>query len=371
MPDRLTEQLGYTPRRIAVFRALQLGDLLVAIPAFRALRQGFPAAQFTLIGLPWARCFVQRYPHYFDDFWEFPGYPSLPERVPDLDSFPGFLQQARRCGFDVAIQLHGSGRHTNPIVSLLGAKKTSGFYQPGESCPDVGLFEPYPCSGHEIQRNLQHVNFLGIPSRGTYIDFPLYPTDWAEFASISSSERIGDNFVCVHPGGRSLTRRWPADRFAAVADELVDRGFQVVLTGSPEEADVVGAVAAQMARPAVNLTGKTSLGGLGALLSKARLLISNDTGVSHVASALRTKSVLIVLGSDPSRWAPLDRQTHLPVSVPIDCRPCSYATCPYGFPCATGLTVDHALNAAERQLASDSVRYEGRSTAVLPQLAAR
>jgi ADP-heptose:LPS heptosyltransferase len=117
-------------------------------------------------------------------------------------------------------------------------------------------------------------------------------------------------YVVIHPGARSATRRWPPEWFALVGDVLAARGLQVVLTGTEEEVGLAQSVQSQMKYPAVNLAGQTSLGGLGALLSGARLLVCNDTGVSHVASAVGLPSVILFTASDPDRWAPLDHNLH-------------------------------------------------------------
>ena len=76
--------------KIAVFRALQLGDMLVSIPAIRALRHAYPNAEITLLGLPWAKALVDRFNAYFDDFIHFPGYPGLPEQFFDEEAYDAF-----------------------------------------------------------------------------------------------------------------------------------------------------------------------------------------------------------------------------------------------------------------------------------------
>ena len=78
---------------IVIFRALQLGDMLCAVPALRAIRDGYPRARIVLIGLPWASELGRRYPAYLDGFIDFPGYPGLPEQSPRAGEWPRFLGQ--------------------------------------------------------------------------------------------------------------------------------------------------------------------------------------------------------------------------------------------------------------------------------------
>jgi ADP-heptose:LPS heptosyltransferase len=331
-------------RRIVVFRALQLGDMLCAVPALRALRAGCPDAKITLIGLPWARTFVERYSNYLDDFLEFPGYPGLPERVPDIARIPEFLFKAQQEHFDLSIQLHGSGSYVNSLLVMLGARHHAGFYTPHDYCPDPERFLRYPEHEPEVVRFLRLMEFLGLPLQGDDIDFPVHQADIDELMKAPELSRLQPgSFICIHPGARWPSRRWSAEGFAAVGDRLSRQGLQVVLTGSAEERDLTGAVSAQMREPNINAAGKTSLGALAVLLQRAKLLVCNDTGISHMAAALKVPSVVLCLGSDPERWAPLDRQRHRVVSTPIDCRPCDHRICPIGHPCSLNLPPEKVI----------------------------
>lgn len=347
------QKLPDEPKSIAVFRALMLGDMLCAVPAFRALRRAYPCSRITLIGLPWARSFAQRFAHLFDDFLPFPGYPGLPEINPDISSIGYFFIQAQQKKFDLAIQMHGSGSYVNSICVLLGAKHNAGFYVEGEYCPDPQLFMPFPESSHEILKYLQLTESLGIPSQGTHLEFPLYPSDFASLQAVDDSDQLKNDYVCIHPGARLLSRRWLPDRFAKVGDELAAAGFKIVLTGGKDEETLVETVSSMMKAPHMNFANKTHLGALGVLLKGARLLVCNDTGVSHMASALKVPSVVIVTGSDFNRWKPIDEGLHKILYSPINCRPCFYHVCPIGHPCAmqveTKNVVDMALDILKEQ----------------------
>lgn len=337
--------------KIAILRALQLGDMLCAVPALRALHAEYPAARITLIGLPWARAFVSRFRRYLFDFVEFPGYPGLAERPFDAARLPGFFNEVKERNYDLALQLHGSGEVTNGVLTLFGARHIAGFHRRGRLCPDPERFVEWHDEEHEVTRYLRLLSRLGIAPQGSALEFPLHEEDWQAWAAFGLER---DGYVVVHPGSQLPSRRWPPQRFAAVADALADDGLQVVLTGTQAEREVTAAVAQAMRRPALDLTGLTALGGLAALIARARLLVANDTGVSHIAAALKVPSVIVASGSDPRRWAPLDRRRHRVLFHPTPCRPCAHAVCPIGHPCALGMGAERVIDEV-RSLAACAV----------------
>jgi ADP-heptose:LPS heptosyltransferase len=207
--------------------------------------------------------------------------------------------------------MHGNGTITNALALAMGGRLTAGFYPPGGVCPDRLTFCPYPERQQEIRRHLRLLEFLGIPFDGEHLEFPMSPSDFGCLHAMTEAPGLkSQHYICLHAGGRAPERRWPTEHFAVVADALADKGFTIVLTGTLQEEAVAARVAARMQAEPVNLVGRTDLGSLGALLTRARLLVSNDTGTSHVAAALRIPSIIVCCGSDPVRWAPLDRRRH-------------------------------------------------------------
>jgi ADP-heptose:LPS heptosyltransferase len=297
--------------RIAVFRALPgLGDLLCAIPSLRAIRTARPDVEVSLIGLPGTAPFAARFGRYVDRFFAFPGFPGLPDRRPDIRQLPGFIAAMQDWDFDLAIQLHGSGHLTNPVVALLGAGAMAGHYPRSEPPVDASGFLPWNETCSEIRRGLRLMAHLGWPSDDEALEFPVDPIGQAEVLALDDRDALGLPYVVVHPGAATANRRWPAVAFAAVADELATMGYGVVLTGTAGERAVTAAVAAEMRTHAADLAGKTSVDALAVILRNAALLVCNDTGVSHLAAALRVPSVVVFTDSSVERWAPLDRRLH-------------------------------------------------------------
>jgi len=295
-------------KKIAVFRALQLGDMLCVIPAIRALRHELPSAKITLLGLPWAKGFVERFDEYFDKFIHFAGYPGLPEQTFHEFEFEDFIKKIRREKFDLLLQMQGNGTIVNPLVFTLGANYVAGFYNE-DSFVDSPFFMPYPDHGPEIRRHLLLMQHLQIPSQGDHLEFPLTKQDQKDFDELLLPV-YPKNYVCIHPGSRGRWRQWPPQFFALIADFCIEQGLTAVITGTKEETDITTEVIKCMHHVPIDLTGKTSLGAIAVLIKNAFMLVSNCTGVSHVADAFDTPSVVISMDGEPERWAPLNRKLH-------------------------------------------------------------
>lgn len=316
-----------TIHRIAIVRALYLGDMLCIIPAVRALRTACPNALITLIGLPWEKHFVERFQHYFDAFIEFPGWPGLPEQEVIPERIITFLLDMQQQRFDLVLQMQGNGSLTNSMCMLFNARHTAGLRLAGEYAPDEKLFPVSDDTEHEILRFLKITDALGIPQQGTALEFPILEKEHDRFSHIR--EQLGlqpGKYICIHPGARNPLRRWSPDNFAAIANFIGEQGYTVVLTGSREEAAILQDVAERITYPVINivdLAGHLDIGELALLMKNSALLISNDTGVSHVAAALHIPSIIIFSPySKMERWAPLDTSLHriIPADKAADVR---------------------------------------------------
>lgn len=276
-----------------------------------------------LIGLDWAREFAARFGRYLDGFIELPGFPGLPECPPQVERFPKFLEEVQARPFDLVIQLHGSGEVTNVLTALCGGRECAGFFRPGRFCPDPERFLAYPDHGLEVRRLLRLMEFLGIPSRGEELEFPLSERDHGRLgALVGENEPIqSGEYVCVHPGASVPERRWATEHFAQVARVLAGEGLRIVLTGTEGERALTRAIAQDLPSPALDLAGQTDLGTLAALVSGARLLVCNDTGISHVAAGLKVPSVVLSTGENPERWSPPDTKRHRVVRFDEGLRP--------------------------------------------------
>jgi ADP-heptose:LPS heptosyltransferase len=345
-------------RRVALVRLrVGLGDLLCSMPALRRLRQARPDVRVSLITWPEMAPVVERMGDTVDELLPFPGTAGIPERTPDPGGWPAFVAAAGERRFDLALQVYGDRPAANRVTAALGARLVGGFAPTGWR-PPAGAEElhlRYPGELHEVQRHLRLFEHLGLATAGDApMSFPVWPADEVEHAeTLARTGLVPGGYVVLHAGASSPTRRWPAERYAAVGDALAADGWDVVLTGVPAEREVSAGVRARMRAPAIDLTGATSLGGLAALLRDCAVLVGNDTGSAHLAAAVDARSVTVFLPGDPVRWAhPGPR--HRAVVADVECAPCPHLVCPIDFRCAASVRPRDVLAAARGLLGQDA-----------------
>jgi heptosyltransferase II len=145
------------------------------------------------------------------------------------------------------------------------------------------------------------------------------------------------------PGSvNSRAKRWPAERYAALADQMIDEGIAVALIGSPGELEVSQEVVRLSRTPPVVMTGQTSVAEVVAIISIAEVLVTNDTGPAHIAAALQTPAVVIFGPTNPLTTYPLSPRAEI-IRHPPDCAPCMFRDCPIDHRCMTAISTEEVL----------------------------
>lgn len=267
--------------RIAVLRANRIGDLVLCLPALSALREAYPDAEITLLGTKWHAAFLSGRPGPIDRVIALPPIPGVTAdehaRKPlGLSEFVGQMQAER---FDLALQMHGGGRYSNPFITQLGARVAVGLRTPDAALLDRWL--PYVYLQPEIARFLEVVDLVGADTVTWTPQITVTEQDLIESKAAVPAD--GTDLVALHPGALDVRRRWPANRFSTVGDALAARGARVIITGSADDRGLVDEVARKMSHDATVLAGGLSLGGLLGLYRRCRLVVGNDTGPLHLA----------------------------------------------------------------------------------------
>jgi ADP-heptose:LPS heptosyltransferase len=267
---------------LLVLRALGIGDLAAVVPALRGLRRAYPGARIDLAVPAWVAP-LARLTGAVDSTVDTPGL--VPLRVPAPD---------------IAINLHGRGPQSHRILREIAPGRLLAF-----ACPDAGHDDGPQWSPdstgveHEVHRWCRLLAWYGIACAPG--DLALTRPD--EPAPVAGA-------TVVHPGAKAPRRRWPPQRFAAVARALEADGHKVVITGSPDDTGLAARVAGLAGLPPDRvLAGRTDVRALAALVAAARLVISGDTGIAHLATGFDTPSVVLFGPVSPAEWGP-PRQRH-------------------------------------------------------------
>jgi ADP-heptose:LPS heptosyltransferase len=247
---------------ILALRALGVGDLAAGVPAIRGLRNAFAGEDLVLAAPAWLTPLIDLIGG-VDRVVPADGLPAMPPRL--------------------AVNLHGRGPQSHRLLETVSPGALWAFDYPGGP--------QWRDEEHEVRRWCRLLRHYGVAADESDLALAVPEVDAPEGVTI------------IHPGAKSPSRRWPPDRYAAVARALSAAGHRVVVTGSAAEHDLAVRVAARAGLdPGAALT--TGLGELAGLIARARLLISGDTGVAHLATAYGTPSVVLFGPMSPARWGP-------------------------------------------------------------------
>jgi ADP-heptose:LPS heptosyltransferase len=231
--------------------------------------------------------------------------------VEDPAELEAFFAAMRREEFDLAVQLHGGGRFSNPFLLRLGARHTV-----GTRTPDAARLErtvPYLYYQHEPLRALEVAGFAGAPP--VELEARLRPLDrYADRAERLLDGRLDGRrsaVVAIHPGATDLRRRWPAARFGEVAAACAADGCRVLVLGAADEQQLASEVVEAAGSGRVtSVAGELDLGTLAALLDGCDVLLANDSGPRHLAQALGTPTVGLYWAGNLINAGALGRSLH-------------------------------------------------------------
>jgi ADP-heptose:LPS heptosyltransferase len=292
--------------RIVVLRGGGLGDLIFAIPAMAALKAAYPAATITLLGTPVHKALLEALKSPVDEVVVLPFAEGVRPGDEDPEEVERFFGQMRSRNFDLAVQVHGGGRYSNPFLLRLGARHTV-----GTRTPDAASLErtiPYLYYQHEPLRALEVAGFAG--AFPVDLEARLEPADGGVGAEAADGD-AGGPLVVIHPGATDLRRRWPAGKFAELAATCAADGSRVVIVGDSSEQDLAEGITAQAASAGVrSAAGALDMAGLVALLAKADVVVANDSGPRHLAQALGVPTVGIFWAGNVINAGALGRTLH-------------------------------------------------------------
>lgn len=336
-------------KRIVVRAPNWVGDVVMATPTFRALRENYPKAHIAIVLRPYVRPVLD-------------GAPWFNEVIATEDrgwaNFWRLVRTLRAGEYDLAVILPNSFR--TALEAWLGRVR----YRIGYARRRRGLLltapiaPPRDARGRFIPRNMvdyyltlcEHLGCQNLSQREELFITPECQQRADAFLAkheVASEAKL----VGLNPGGAfGSSKLWPADRFVVVGDTLAARGFRIILFGSPAERPILDKIAGAMKHPPILPDpGELDLDVLKPLVRRCCLLITNDTGARHYAVAFDVP-VVTIMGSTSPRYTDVNMERQIVVRVDVDCGPCQKKVCTTDHRCMTRISPDMVLAAADRLL---------------------
>ena len=320
-PHKPASLLPDLPRNanVLIIRLRSIGDVVLTLPALQALHDWRPDLRIHMLVEPLCAPLLEN-------------HPAISEVVV-LKSFRQTVRLLRRRNFSIAFNMHG-GPTSAFLTRLSGApvrvcwaqRQYSSFY-------NVQVPVHFPVAGriemHTAEHRLQQFLFTGLPEKALPAAQVYVAPNSVAFVHAKLTEqgiRPGERYAVIRPGASQTSKRWPVERFAAIAQWLRKaHGIATVVNLGPGDEQIAAEVRTCFAGVGA-IADDLDLRGLIALLAGSCLFLGNDTGPTHIAAALAKKCVVIFGASDSKVWSPWKTEYRL-VENPFPCRQCSRGRC--------------------------------------------
>ncbi|MBK7393053.1 MAG: lipopolysaccharide heptosyltransferase II [Chloracidobacterium sp.] len=350
-----------------------IGDAVMSVPALRELRRIFPDSHITLHTRSWADGLF-RDADFIDELVTFDKHRWAIKDVYDNSQF------LKDDGFELAILLPNSFEAA--ITSFLSRiPRRIGYNKDvrGLLLTDPVAVPEWKNRRHEV---FYYLNLIGEVERrvlgretvfnalpNTAINISEDRKNAARTMFASAGVDLANKTVALGVGStNSRAKRWPAERYAQLADKLItELKVNVILVGSPDEADIAAEVTDLSSQHLINISGKTGLGEAVAVLGVVDLLISNDMGLAHVAPAVGTDTITIFGPTNPETTRPFAQNAEI-IRKAVECSPCMLRDCPIDHRCMTQISVEEVFEAAKNRLFAPDIDdvYDDIEDEVLP-----
>lgn len=353
-------------KKILIIKLCCVGDILFTTPALRALRRGFPEAHLAYLVGSWSKEIIEDNPN-LDEIiiYDAPAHASSRWRA--FIRTLSCLRKLRQKKFDLAVIFHRTS-FSGLFALLAGIPKRIGFDYGG-----LGRLLTrkvvFDASKHEVDRYLDVVTSLGIESAGRTTEMKVMAKEENYVSNLLQTHGVKtvDRVVAIlagggkNPGASMPIKRWQAEKFARLADTIIEKyKVKVIFLGGPGDEEVVKKVVSGMKNESINLVGKTNFKQLAAILTHCQLFIGGDSGPLHIAAAVGTPTIGIFGPSDPRLVAPKG-ENHLVIWKHVSCSPCyqpetvrtnfDFSICPRGIPeCMEKIMVEDILAAVREQM---------------------
>jgi lipopolysaccharide heptosyltransferase II len=358
-------------RNLLCLRLDTIGDVLMATPAMRALKETH-AQRLTLLTSSAGAAIARLIPE-IDEVIAYDA-PWLKATAPRIDSRPEYemADGLRSAGFDAAVILTTYSQTPLPSAFLcylagIPLRLAHCHENPYQLLTKwVQDPEPEKMLRHEVRRQLDLVASIGATPSDERLSLRVPQRSRERVRALAGAAGLDLErpWVLIHPGASAPSRRYPAEQFAAAAGLLSrDLGWQVVLTAGAAEAELAEVIRRAMNAPSIGPVDCPSLGDLAALVELAPLLIANNSGPAHIAAAVGTPVVDLYALTNPQHtpWA----VPHRVLSHDVPCKYCYRSVCPEGHQNCLRLVPPEAVVAAARSLMAETKGAMRRDPLVL------